>query len=203
MRTTFQPIALFTLLMAVLDWVNQLSAQSLDALRAGVVSTRNLAHKPPKAARREFDRGLRASEIGHNAEALQHFIAAVDADPEYLEGQAYLGRLYLLQGEATLGLEHLDRALSIEASSDVLHSNRAAALMMLKRPVEAEQAARQAVQLAPASIAAHYMLGLALLRQNRATPETALHLEIAVGKYPDVLPGLAWVRERLASTPRK
>jgi predicted Zn-dependent protease len=74
---------------------------------------------------------------------------------------------------------------------------------MLQHPVEAEQAARRAVQLTPASIAAHYMLGLALLRQNRATPETALHLEIAAGKYPDVLPGLAWVRERLAATPRK
>jgi tetratricopeptide (TPR) repeat protein len=203
MRATFQPIALFTLLMGTVDWANQLSAQSLDALREGVVSTRNLAHKPPKAAHREFDRGLRASEIGHNTEALRHFTTAVDSDPEYLEAQAYLGRLYLLQGEATLGLEHLERALSIEPSSDVLHSNRAAALIMLQRPAEAEQAARRAVQLAPSSIAAHYMLGLALLRQNRATREAAEQLEIAAGKYPDVLPGLAWVRDRLAATPRK
>jgi tetratricopeptide (TPR) repeat protein len=203
MRATFQPIAIFTLLMGAVDWNNELSAQSLDALRAGVVSTRNLAHKPLKAARREFDRGLRASETGRSTEALRHFTAAVDSDPEYLEAQAYLGRLYLLQGEPSLGLKHIEQALSIEPSSDVLHSNRAAALMMLQRPAEAEQAARRALQLAPASIAAHYMLGLALLRQNRATKETAEHLKIAAGKYPDVLPWLAWVRERLAATPRK
>ena len=69
----------------------------------------------------------------------------------------------------------------------------------LRRSMEAELAARRAVQLAPRSIAAHYMLGLALLQQNRATRETAEQLEIAFRKYPDVGPGLAWVRKRLAS----
>ena len=183
-------------------WLSPLGAQAIEALRASAISARRLSHQPARGAHREFDRGVRAADSGHGAEALQHFRAAVGSDPEYLEAQAYLGRLYLLQGEAVLGLEHIERALSIEPASDVLQSNRAAALIMLRRLGEAEQAARRAVQLAPASIAAHYMLGLALLQQNRATEETAEQLKIAARKYPDVLPGLAWVRERLAAHSR-
>jgi predicted Zn-dependent protease len=63
-------------------------------------------------------------------------------------------------------------------------SNKAAALVMLSRWEEAEQAARRAIQLDPGSIDANYMLGIAMMKQGKITPETAAHLAIAAKTHP-------------------
>jgi hypothetical protein len=55
-------------------------------------------------------------------------------------------------------------------------SEEAAALAMLNRWAEAEMAARRAVQLDPRSTAAQYMVGLAMLMQDKVTPEVVEHL---------------------------
>ena len=67
----------------------------------------------------------------------------------------------------------------------VLHSNKAAALVMLNRCPEAEKAARRALQLDPELISANYMLGIAMLMQGRITSETVAHLEVAAKMYPN------------------
>ena len=165
----------------------------------GAVPASQLAHKPPKAARTEFKQGMRSWRKRQRAEAIDHFAAAVRVDPHYAEAYASLGQLCLESGDPSRALEHLERALAIYPDSAALQANKAFALLTLRRPAEAEQAARRAVALASSSVKAHYLLGLALLQQSRATVETAQHLEIAAGKYPDARLGLEWVRERLAA----
>ncbi len=174
------------------------SAQ-IKGVRGDLISMQRVAHKPSRAARKDFDRGIRAMQTGRRSQAIQYLAAATRSDPDYFEAHAYLGQLFLQEGEPLRGLAHLERALVIDPNSDVVESNKAWALLALRRSVEAEQAGRRAVRLAPASQIAHYVLGLALLQQSRATAETATHLEIAARKYPDAQPGLAWVRGRLAS----
>jgi len=136
---------------------------------------------------------------GQRTAAIEHFNAALRSDPDYAEAHARIGELYLKQGEPSLALVHLDQAVAIYPKSEALESNKAWALLTLKRPLEAEQAARRALDLAPGSVEAHYLLAVALLQQNRATEETAKHMEIAIDKYPDLQKGLDWVRDRLAS----
>jgi len=85
----------------------------------------------------------------------------------------------------------------------VLHSNKAAALVMLGRWEEAEQAARHALQLDPASIDANYMLGSAMMKQGKITPETAARLAVAAKKHPRARVYLAEVQAELAAEPRK
>jgi tetratricopeptide (TPR) repeat protein len=167
-----------------------------------VVSVRKL-HKPSKEARKQFEQGMRYWKNGQRTTAIEHFIAAFRSEPDYAEVHARLGELYLKQGEPSLALVHLDQAVAIYPKSEALESNKAWALLTLKRPLEAEQAARRALDLAPGSVEAHYLLAVALLQQNRATEETAKHMEIAIDKYPDLQKGLEWVRERLASQKRQ
>ena len=54
---------------------------------------------------------------------------------------------------------------------------------MLNRADEAEQEA-PGLQTRSGLIAAHYMLGTALLMQEKFTPEAASHLKIAANTYP-------------------
>jgi Flp pilus assembly protein TadD len=82
-------------------------------------------------------------------------------------------------------------------------SDKAAALVILGRWEEAELAARRALQLDPASIEAHYMLGIAMLQQSKITPETAAHLAIAAKEHPRARAFLAEVQADLAAEPKK
>jgi tetratricopeptide (TPR) repeat protein len=91
-----------------------------------------------------------------------------------------LGVLYAKTDRPEEALDQYERALELEPNLAVLHSNKAAALVMLGRWEEAEQAGRRAVQLDPGSIDGNYMLGIAMMNQGKITPETAAHLAIAV-----------------------
>src|SRR5215467_6999331 len=46
----------------------------------GTTSIHALAHRPPKSARKEFDRGIQAWRKGHSEEALHHLAEAVRLD---------------------------------------------------------------------------------------------------------------------------
>ncbi len=77
-----------------------------------------------------------------------------------------------------------DSALAVEPKWALIHVDRAAALVNLNRPAEAEMAARLALRLEPGSVAASYMLGCAMLMQEKISAETAAYLAVAAGKYP-------------------
>ena len=151
---------------------------------AGSISARALAHKTPKAARAEFDRGVQAWRKRQSAEAVRHLSEAARLDPGFVEALANLGVVYAGTGELPLALDSFRRALVLEPNQAVLRSRRASVLMMLKRPQEAEQEARRALQLDPDSIESHFTLGLAMFVQGIVTPETSKHLSAAADKYP-------------------
>jgi predicted Zn-dependent protease len=73
----------------------------------------------------------------------------------------------------------------------MLHINKAVTLVTLGRWEEAEQTARRILQLDSESIDGHYVLGVAMLRQQKITPETEAHLAIATKKYARARPYLA------------
>jgi tetratricopeptide (TPR) repeat protein len=185
----------------------------------GVVSAQALAHQPPRAARKELDRGLRAWRKGRKDEALQHLTDAVRLDPGFVEAHIRLGAFYDDADQPALALDHFNRALLLEPESSPATLAKAAVLMTLNRPAEAEQAARRALQLSPGLIEAHYLLGAALMVQEEVTPlngltplnrltplnglrlaEAAEHLRIAAAKLPQARPFLAAVQARLAES---
>jgi tetratricopeptide (TPR) repeat protein len=168
----------------------------------GVVPARILSHKPPPAARREFERGTKAWGKSKNDEAIGHLSEAIRLDPGYIEAQVSLGAVYADSGRLEQALAMFDRALALEPNWALIHVDLAAALITLNRPEEAEMAARRALRLAPGSITASYMLGWSMLMQNKITPETADNLAIAAGKYPLARKALKPVRERLAEDGR-
>jgi tetratricopeptide (TPR) repeat protein len=188
-------------------------------LAPGVVSAQALAHKPPKAARRELDRGLQAWRKGRNDEALQHLREAVRLDPGFVEAHIRLGAFYDDAHQPALALDHFNRALLLDPESSPATVAKAAVLMTLNRPAEAEQVARRALQLSPGLIEADYLLGAALLVQegvtplnsltslNRLTPlnrrrlaEAVEHLKIAASKLPQAQAFLAAAELRLAES---
>jgi len=166
----------------------------------GLVSARTLAHKPVKAAAKEFDRGVQAWHKGQTKEALRHLSEAVRLDPGFVQAHGEIGALYAKIGQPELALDCFDRALTLDPNWAVLHSDKAATLVILNRPKEAEPEARRAIQLDSGLNEAHYMLGVSLLMQKKLTPEVVTHLTLAADKYPQATVYLIKVREELAKS---
>jgi tetratricopeptide (TPR) repeat protein len=138
---------------------------------------------------------MRALRKGLQEEAKQRWINAAILDPAYWEPQGRLGELFAQTEQPALALEHFERALVLEPNSPALLYNAARTLLALNRPGEAESAARRAVQLSPALVEAHWVLGLALVQGGKPTREAADHLSVAATRYPEVRARLGWVRE--------
>ena len=167
-------------------------------LPAGVVPARILSHIPPKAARHDFDRGSRAWDRNNDNEAIRRLTEAIRLDPAFIAAQVKLGAVYADSGQTEKALALFDRALAQEPNWALIHINRAAALVKLERPAEAELAGRRALRLEPGSVPASYLLGWAMLMQEKITPETAGYLAAAAGKFPLARKALKAVQEGLA-----
>jgi tetratricopeptide (TPR) repeat protein len=150
----------------------------------GGVSARTLTHKHSKAALKAFNRAHRAWKKGQSDRVLRYLVEALHLDPDFMEARADLGAVYAQANRPEDALEQYDQALAVEPNLALLHSNKAAALVMLSRWEEAERAARHAVQLDPESINANYMLGIAMMKQGKFTAETAARLAIAAKTHP-------------------
>ncbi len=132
---------------------------------------------------------------GRTGQALTHLAQAVALDPVFLEAQADLGVVCASTGMLSQALDHFEKALVLEPGLHVLYENKAGVLMLLDRPEEAEQAARQALRLAADSIDANYSLGMSLIMRGQLTPEALACLKLAASKDARAQKALASIEE--------
>src|ERR1700680_1021295 len=92
--------------------------------RSPLISAPHLAHKPPRAARTAFARGILAQRKKRTVDARQYLIQAITLDPEYVEAHAELGVLYGQDRQASAALEQFEIALALEPNSEELHTDR-------------------------------------------------------------------------------
>jgi tetratricopeptide (TPR) repeat protein len=165
----------------------------------GVISARTLGFKPLQAARKKFDKGMRAADKGLNTEALKHWREAVRLDPGYMQPHVQTGILRAKAGQPMLALESFLTALALEPTADFLEFNVAHTLVTLHRPSEAESYARRIARRSPSFVDAQYVLGLALVMQGKLTPEAIGALRLAAEQHSMAREVLNWVEEKLAA----
>jgi tetratricopeptide (TPR) repeat protein len=148
----------------------------------GKVSVEDL-QLPPKAVR-ELLRSQKAFQSGDWRDSASHLEKVLAIAPQYWPAQNELGRLYV-------GLHEYDRAVSEfqKASANQPHSavslnNLSATLFLLRRYPEAESVARATLDLDPAQAETHYILGSALVAQERFTIEAEQHLRLSTSSIP-------------------
>lgn len=103
------------------------------------------------------------------AEAQEEFQRAVDADSNYAEARHNLGLSMAEQGRLEDAVAQYRKALAlpIYPSPEVAYYNLGRAYSQLKKPKEAEEALRAAIQLSPKLVPAYYELGVVLTGQGR------------------------------------
>jgi hypothetical protein len=167
--------------------------------RGGIISARALGFRPVEAARKDFDKGMRAMDKGLDSDALKHFREAVRLDPAYMQPYVQTGIIRAKAGQPMLALESFLSALALEPDADFLEFNVAHTLIILHRPSEAESYARRVARRSPSFVDAQYLLGLALVMQDKLTPEAVGALRLAAEQRSMAREVLNWVERKLSA----
>lgn len=163
----------------------------------GNISLRRLAHKPPKKAVNALRKAGESQVKGDLVAWEKHLREAVKLDPEFFEARNNLGAFLARASRNEEALHEFRAALEIDPKSAPVLNNISAVLLNLRQPREAETFARKALAIDPLSPQGHYLLGVALVNQNRLTEEAADHLRDSTPTFPKARQVEAAVREHL------
>lgn len=122
-----------------------------------------------------FTDALAAHRSGDLTAAERGYRAFLDARPGHPDTEHLLGVLLYQRGDAAAGLARIDAAIARNPRTAEYHANRALTLLALRRPADAEAAARTALALREAFPEAHNTLGLALRNLGRPQEAEAHH----------------------------
>src|SRR5260370_34048433 len=112
--------------------------------------------------------GLALHNAGELLQAEQVYKRILRLDPRHADALHLLGVLGQQQGQPSLAIEYIGKAIAVNGSKAVYHTNLAAAHQALKRYFDAENCCRRAIRLEPRYAEAHYNLGLALESQGKS-----------------------------------
>lgn len=143
---------------------------------SGVVSWNELTHKPPKEARKAFNKSVKLQEKGDSEGAVVWLRKAVELDPQYMHAINNLGVRYMLSGRLDEAIVLFRRASELDPHAVGAHSNLAHCLVIKGDAPAAEVEARKSVELDKGDAKAAYLLGLSLVMQGKFTPEAVANL---------------------------
>jgi Flp pilus assembly protein TadD len=180
----------------------RLPEQKVERPASGTVSARQLQHKIPSKARKEFEKGRAAARKKDSVAAIEHLTKATEMDPGFMEAYNDLGVQYLRADKYDSAMAQFQRATELDPGASTPHTNLAASLVILERHAEAETAARKAIRLDARSATARYFLGLALLQQQKNTSEALDNLQRASETVPRARLAIAEIVERRGDVER-
>ena len=157
---------------------------SADRLASPTVSIRQLQHKVPAPAQKEFSKGQTAAKKQDYQAALDHFQKALDIDPEFADAYSSIGVAEAILGRLEEAAEQFQKAVSLVPDHTLAISNLSIVLAQLKRYGDAGQAARQALKLNPSLLRMRYILAVSLTREPGHETEALDNLERAAVEIP-------------------
>jgi tetratricopeptide (TPR) repeat protein len=164
--------------------ININGRRNVDTDGRGTISIRQLEHKIPPEARKEFNKGVAASKKGDHQGAVDHFQKAVSLDPELADGHNNLGSAYAALGQMEPAAEQFQKTIDLVPDHSLGLANLSVALCKLKRYAEAAQVARRALKLDSSLLKIRYVLAVSLIAQHGDNAEVLENLERATPEVP-------------------
>lgn len=149
------------------------------------VSLRQLQHKVPGAAQKEYERGRQASAKGDQTKALEYLQKAARLDPEFSDAYNGQGVAYMALGQMQVAAEQFQKAINLEPDHDQAVANMSLALFKLEKFREAEQVARRSLKINPSRLKLRYVLGLSIITDGGDKTEALYNLQRAAAEVPE------------------
>jgi tetratricopeptide (TPR) repeat protein len=152
--------------------------------RTATVSFREIEAERDRQAQKLFERAEKLSRKRHHVEAIGLLQQVLQSRPNYSDVRNNLALEFVALGDTSRAIEELRRIIGDDPSSILAYENLGVILCNAHRYQEAEIIARQNADVAPASLKANLILGVALAGQGKWGPEARSNLEQAGGRYP-------------------
>lgn len=128
-----------------------------------------------KAARKEFDKGVKSDHAGDRDEAIRHYQKALRIAPEFYPARNNLGSDYLNQGNMTAAAAEFEHVMKSNPSDAAAYFNIANVFLLTGRYRQSLEEALQGLTREPNSAFGHLVLGSAYQRVGEvAQAERAL-----------------------------
>ena len=127
----------------------------------------------PRNPRAQYDLGVSLEELKRYPEAVEHYRAAVELNPKYVDALNNLGHVLVVIGKAPEGVAYLRRALELKPDLAVTHNSLGVAYAQQGKGTEAVAELSEAVRLKPDYPEGRNNLGIALAQQGRREEATA------------------------------
>ncbi len=148
------------------------------------VSIRQLQHKVPAEAQKEFAKGKKASTKGEHTLALDHFRKATQIDPEFSQAFNSTGVSDMELGQFKQASDQFQKAVDLVPDYLAALANLSFALCRLEHYHEAAEVARRALKLDPLLSKVRYVLGLSLASEGGHQAEALDNLQRAAVEVP-------------------
>jgi tetratricopeptide (TPR) repeat protein len=139
----------------------------------------------PSKAIKEYERSQKAFRSGDTRTSAEHLQKALLIYPDFIQAHNALGLRFIQFGEYEKALAEHQAALSLDPLSALSHQDISFALLLLNRNKEAEDEARQALNLDSRLVSSRYVLGRAVIAQGRFTSESMDMLRQSEAAFPD------------------
>jgi len=142
---------------------------SENRMALGMASLKEALQLDPENAQYHNTLGVVLLNLGRPVDAQAEFQTALDLDKGNPDLQHNLGIALAQQNRFEDAIAAYKKALTFPTytTPQVAYYNMGEAFIRLKKPLEAQEAFRAAIQLEPTMVAAHYGLGLALSQGGR------------------------------------
>ena len=148
------------------------------------VSIRQLQHKVPAEAQKEFGKGSAASVKGDQSNALDHFQKAAKLDPEFADAFNGIGVTYAALGQLQQAADQFQKAIDLVPDHPGAAANLSIVLCKLEHYHEAGEMARRALKLDPGLLKLRYVLGISLVTEGGDKAEALDNLQRAAAEIP-------------------
>lgn len=151
--------------------------------RTATVSFREIEAERDPQTQKLFERAEKLSRKRHHVEAIGLLQQVLQNRPNYCDVRNNLALEFAALGDTSRAIEELRRIIGDDPNSILAYENLGVILCNAHRYQEAEITARQAADVAPASLKAKLILGVALVGQDKRGPEARSNLEQAGARY--------------------
>jgi len=116
----------------------------------------------PKAARKEYDKGVAADQEGKTEEAIKHYESAIAAAPDFYAAQNNLGTDYMAMTNFQGAQKQFEKVVKLNPSDASAYFNLGNVYLLTKRYVDAKEWVERGLSRQPDSAFGHFVQGAVL-----------------------------------------
>jgi tetratricopeptide (TPR) repeat protein len=132
-----------------------------------LMDVREYTAQVPKAARKEFEKGLEADHAGKIDEAIRHYQKALKIEPGFYAAHNNLGSNYLSKSDFAAARKEFEQVVALNQSDATAYFNLSNACMLMNQVADAQRFLDEGFRRQPDSALGHFLLGSLDLRAGK------------------------------------